>query len=281
MSGRADILDDVDIPDPVAGERRAGRRDRWLTFGTFAGLLALWVGVTGSGLWEPIIRPMFLPSPVAVWDAFLRLWEGGFQGRSLGHHVGVSFYRFSVAFSACILIGVPLGLLMGMSRSVRAVIEPPIQAIRPVPKLALLPLFLIWFGIGNLSKIIVIAAPVFPLIAISAMQAVRSVSQRKIQAAQALGASDWTVFHRIVLPASLPGIFTGIRVSISIGVTMLVAAELTATSDGIAWMALTAAEYLATDIVLVAVVIMATMGYALDRAVRALELKVVHWSGKD
>jgi ABC-type nitrate/sulfonate/bicarbonate transport system permease component len=170
---------------------------------------------------------------------------------------------------------------MGMHRPTRAVLEPPIQAIRPIPKLALLPLFLIWFGIGNLSKIVVIAAPVFPLIAISAMQAVRSVSTRKIQAAQALGASPWVVFWRVVLPASLPGIFTGIRVSISLGVTMLVGAELTATSDGIAWMALTAAEYLSTDIVLVGVLIMAAMGYSLDRLVRALETRLVHWSGKD
>jgi ABC-type nitrate/sulfonate/bicarbonate transport system permease component len=195
--------------------------------------------------------------------------------------VGVSFQRFATAFSFCVLIGVPLGLLMGMHRPTRAVLEPPIQAIRPIPKLALLPLFLIWFGIGNLSKIVVIAAPVFPLIAISAMQAVRSVSTRKIQAAQALGASPWVVFWRVVLPASLPGIFTGIRVSISLGVTMLVGAELTATSDGIAWMALTAAEYLSTDIVLVGVLIMAAMGYSLDRLVRALETRLVHWSGKD
>jgi len=271
----------VEALDEDTLHRREDRRDRWLTVGTFASLLGLWAAVTGSGLWEPLIKPLFLPSPVAVWEALLRLIEQGYQGRSLGHHVGVSFQRVATAFSFCVLIGVPLGLLMGMHRPTRAVLEPPIQAIRPIPKLALLPLFLIWFGIGNLSKIVVIAAPVFPLIAISAMQAVRSVSTRKIQAAQALGASAWVVFWRVVLPASLPGIFTGIRVSISLGVTMLVGAELTATSDGIAWMALTAAEYLSTDIVLVGVLIMATMGYSLDRLVRAIETRVVHWSGKD
>ena len=111
--------------------------------------------------------------------------------------------------------------------------------------------------------------------------AVRSISTKKIQAAQALGASPWVVFSRVVLPASLPGIFTGIRMAISIGVTMLVGAELTATSDGIAWMALTAAEYLSTDIVLVGVLIMAALGYGLDRIVRAIEGRLVHWSGKD
>ena len=278
---RTDALEAIEGIDETTLERRADRRDRWLTGLTFLALLGLWTAATGSGLWPPLIKPIFLPSPVDVFDAFMRLYDQGYQGRSLAHHVGVSFYRFATAFSFCILVGVPVGLLMGMSRSIRAIVEPPIQAIRPIPKLALLPLFLIWFGIGNLSKIVVIAAPVFPLIAISAMQAVRSVSQKKIQAAQALGASSWTVFWRVVLPASLPGIFTGIRVSISIGVTMLVGAELTATSDGIAWMALTAAEYLSTDIVLVGVIIMATMGYGLDRLVRAIEGRLVHWSGKD
>ncbi len=278
---RTQALEAIEGLDETTIERRADRRDRWLTGLTFLILLAVWTAVTGSGLWPPLIKPIFLPSPVDVFDAFVRLADQGYQGRSLAHHVGVSFYRFATAFSFCIFVGVPVGLLMGMSRPIRAVIEPPIQAIRPIPKLALLPLFLIWFGIGNLSKIVVIAAPVFPLIAISAMQAVRSVSQKKIQAAQALGASSWTVFWRVVLPASLPGIFTGIRVAISIGVTMLVGAELTATSDGIAWMALTAAEYLSTDIVLVGVLIMATMGYGLDRLFRAIEGRLVHWSGKD
>jgi taurine transport system permease protein len=267
--------------DTGSVERRADRRDRWLTLGVFAGILALWTAVTGSGLWPAVIKPIFLPSPIAVFEAFIRLADQGYQGRSLLHHVTVSFTRFAIAFSACVVIGVPLGLLMGMSRPFRAAFEPPIQAIRPIPKLALLPLFLIWFGIGNLSKVIIIAAPVLPLIAISSMQAVRSISHKKIQAAQALGAGSWTIFRRVVLPASLPGIFTGVRVAISIGVTMLVGAELTATSDGIAWMALTAAEYLSTDIVLVGVLIMAMMGYGLDRLVRAIDGAVVHWSGKD
>ena len=267
--------------DEGALARRADRRDRWLTVFTFAVIFALWTAVTGSGLWPPLIKPIFLPSPLAVGEAFVRLVEQGYQGRSLLHHVTVSFNRFAIAFATCVVIGVPLGLLMGMNRSVRAILEPPIQAIRPIPKLALLPLFLIWFGIGNLSKVVVIGAPVLPLIVIASMQAVRSISQKKIQAAQALGASPWVVFSRVVLPASLPGIFTGIRMAISIGVTMLVGAELTATSDGIAWMALTAAEFLSTDVVLVGVLIMAAMGYGLDRLVRAIEARLVHWSGKD
>ncbi|MGO3122691.1 MAG: ABC transporter permease, partial [Advenella sp.] len=121
----------------------------------------------------------------------------------------------------------------------------------------------------------------FPLMTISAMQAVRSVSLRKIQAAQSLGASQSVIFRRVLLPASLPGIFTGIRMSIGIGVTMLVGAEMVATSDGIAWMALTAADFMLTNVVLVGVLIMALLGYVLDRLCRLLESRLVHWSGRD
>lgn len=277
----SDIVAEGESYDAANTERRATRRDRWLTGTTFLAFFLLWVGVTGSGLWPPLIRPIFMPSPFAVWQAFLSLVEHGYQGNTLWHHVGISFYRFAVAFGSCVVIGVPLGLLLGMNRTARAILEPPIQAIRPIPKLALLPLFLIWFGIGNTSKIIIIAAPVFPLMVIAAMQAVRSVNSKKIQAARCLGAGNWTVFSRVVLPACLPGIFTGIRMSISIAVTMLVAAELTATSDGIAWMSLTAAEFLSTDIVLVGVVIMAVMGFTLDRLIRTIETRIVHWSGHD
>ena len=132
-----------------------------------------------------------------------------------------------------------------------------------------------------MSKTIVIITALFPLISISAMQAVRAVSVRKIQAAQSLGASPSMIFRRVLLPASLPGIFTGMRVSVGIGVTMLVGAEMVATSDGVAWMALTAADFVQTDIVLVGVLIMAVLGYTLDRIFRVLETRVVHWSGRD
>jgi len=180
-----------------------------------------------------------------------------------------------------VAVGIPVGLMMGMHSGVRAVLDPPIETTRPIPKLALLPLFIIWFGIGELSKTIVIIAALFPLMSISAMQAVRSVSIRKIQAAESLGAARWTIFRRVVLPASLPGIFTGIRVSVGVGVTMLVGAEMVATSDGIAFMALSAADFIQTDVVLVGVLIMAAMGYSLDRLCRLIESRLVHWSGKD
>jgi taurine transport system permease protein len=281
----SELAGSVDLPDDITDDshrtRRTARRDRWLGLGSFAGMLILWLGLTGAGVWQPFVSPTFLPSPVTVAKTFMKLADTGYQGYTLAHHFLVSLMRFGLAFGFCVLIGVPVGLLMGMHSAVRAVLDPPIETTRPIPKLALLPLFIIWFGIGELSKTIVIIAALFPMISISAMQAVRAVSVRKIQAAQSLGAKRGTIFWRVLLPASLPGIFTGIRVSVGIGVTMLVGAEMVATSDGIAWMALTAADFVQTDVVLVGVLIMAALGYGLDLAVRGIEARMVHWAGRD
>jgi taurine transport system permease protein len=267
-------------PTPAAGASEAARV-RLLTALSFAGMLAFWIAITGTPLWPPLVDPVFLPSPLAVAQTFMKLMRTGYQGETVLHHLLMSLMRFGIAFAFCIVVGVPVGLLMGMSRSVQALLDPPIEITRPIPKLALLPLFIIWFGIGELSKTIVIITALFPMISISAMQAVRGVSHRKIQAAYSLGASRWIVFRRVLLPASLPGIFTGIRVSIGIGVTMLVGAEMIATSDGIAWMALSAADFLLTDVVLVGVLMMAALGYGLDLLARFVERRLVHWSGKE
>ena len=283
--------DDARVVTPSVTEAAAGgertaksiedRRRRWLTFGSFASMIFIWFALTGFGTDAALVSPVFLPSPGAVAERFVILATTGYQGASLLHHVGISMMRFGIAFAFCVVFGVGIGLLMGMSLTARSLLDPPIEVTRPIPKLALLPLFIIWFGIGELSKVLVIISALFPLMSISAMQAVRGVSVRKIQAAYSLGASRWTVFRRVLLPASLPGIFTGIRVSIGIGVTMLVGAELIATSDGVAWMALSAADFLLTDVVLVGVLIMAAIGYGLDRIARLIENRLVHWSGKD
>lgn len=278
-----DDRDDVAPSDAAADDAIHGtaRRDRWLGLASFGGMLAIWFAITGAGMWTPLVNPTFLPSPITVAKTFVRLAQSGYQGHTLAHHFLISLMRFGIAFAVCIVVGVPVGLMMGMHSGVRAVLDPPIETTRPIPKLALLPLFIIWFGIGELSKTIVIIAALFPMISISAMQAVRSVSFRKIQAAQSLGASRGMIFWRVLLPASLPGIFTGMRVSVGIGVTMLVGAEMVATSDGIAWMALTAADFVQTDVVLVGVLVMAALGYGLDQVFRVLEGRVVHWAGRE
>jgi taurine transport system permease protein len=256
-------------------------RRRWINLASFAGLLLLWELLTTDAFGVPLVAPLFLPSPEAVAKTFGQLVSSGYQGKSLLAHLAISLQRFALGFSITVLLAVPIGLWMGMNETVKAVLDPPIEISRPMPKLALLPLLIIWFGIGEVAKVVIIVLALFPVISISAMQAVRSVGRRKILAAMALGASRGTIFRRVIFPASLPGIFTSIRVSIGIGVTMLVGAEMVATNSGIAWMALSAADFMLTSVVLVGALIMAAIGYLLDLAARALEDHIVHWGGKE
>src|SRR5664279_701618 len=257
------------------------RRSRWLNLGSFAALLLLWFAVTAPIGEKPLVPPLFLPSPMSVWQAFMTLMKNGYQGKTLAYHLGISLFRFGLGFGLTVLVAVPVGLWMGMNESVKAVLDPPIEITRPMPKLALLPLLIIWFGIGEVAKVVIIILALFPILSISAMQAVRGVGRRKIQAALALGASRATIFRRVIFPASLPGIFTSIRVSIGIGVTMLVGAEMIATTAGIAFMAMSASDFLLTNVVIVGALIMAILGYALDLVARAIENRVVHWGGKE
>ena len=157
--------------------RRTALRNRLLGFSSFAGMLLLWIAVTGSGLWAPLVDPAFLPSPVTVAKTFWRLADKGYQGYTLMHHFLISLMRFGVAFGICVLIGVPVGLLMGMSSGVRAVLDPPIEITRPIPKLALLPLFIIWFGIGEGSKLATLSFGVFFLTAIATAGGAADASQ--------------------------------------------------------------------------------------------------------
>jgi len=269
------------MSNAVHASHGAGR-SRWINLASFAALLAFWYLITAPIVnGKPLVAPLFLPSPASVWQTVQQLMANGYQGKTLGHHIGISLFRFGVAFALTVLVAVPMGLWMGMNETVKAVLDPPIEITRPMPKLALLPLLIIWFGIGEVSKIVIIVLALFPILSISAMQAVRSVGRRKVQAALALGASRAMVFRRVIFPASLPGIFTSIRVSIGIGVTMLVGAEMIATSSGIAYMAMSASDFLLTNVVIVGSLIMAILGYALDLLARALENKVVHWGGKE
>ena len=256
-------------------------RSRLLNFGSFAALLLLWFFITVPIGEKPLVPPLFLPSPMSVAQTFMTLLKNGYQGKSLAYHLGISLFRFGFSFALTILVAVPVGLWMGMNESVKAVLDPPIEITRPMPKLALLPLLIIWFGIGEVAKVVIIVLALFPILSISAMQAVRSVGQRKIQAALALGASRSMIFRRVIFPASLPGIFTSIRVSIGIGVTMLVGAEMIATTAGIAFMAMSASDFLLTNVVIVGVLIMAVLGYVLDLVARAVENRIVHWGGKE
>jgi taurine transport system permease protein len=239
-------------------------------------LIAIWSMAT----WLGWIRPLFLPSPLTIFRQFLQLLDEGFSNSSLLEHIWISFVRVSSALILACVTGVPVGLAMGMNRVARGIFDPPIESYRPVPPLAYLPLMIVWFGIGELSKILLIYLSIFAPVAIGARAGVRSAAIEQIHAAYSLGANRRQVLSQVILPAALPEIITAIRIGTGIGWSTLVAAEMVAATNGIGFMILSASEFLQTSTVIVGIILISTIAYAFDLVLRLIEHRLVPWKGK-
>ena len=243
---------------------------------TFSFIFLIWFVITQLDL----LAPIFLPSPVNVAKTFFVLIRDGYSGSSIFHHVLISLMRVMTAFVASCLIGIPIGVLMTMNRTLKAIFDPIIEFFRPIPPIALIPLFIVWFGIGETPKISVVYVSVFPVIVISTISGVRGIATTRIWAAQSLGADKKQLFRYIILPGALPEILTGMRIGLGIGWTALVASEMIAAASGIGWVSLNARRFLNTDIVIVGVIIMGAIGLILDRILRTIATHAVPWRGK-
>jgi taurine transport system permease protein len=201
------------------------------------------------------VKPLFLPSPIAVWDKFIVAMTEGVSNSTLLQHTLASLGRVLGAFFLALVTAVPVGILMGVNRTVRGLFDPIIEFYRPLPPLAYLPLIIIWLGIGEFPKVFLIYLAIFAPMAIAARAGVRSVSTEQIHAAYAMGATRSQVISKVILKAALPEIFTGMRIGIGVGWTTLVAAEMVAAHRGLGFMVLNAAEYLASDTVIMGIIV--------------------------
>lgn len=242
---------------------------------TVIALFFLWWLVT----WLGLIKPLFLPSPEAIWARFLRVLAEGFGGASLWQNTWASLVRVFGAFFLGCVTAIPIGIGMGVNRHLRGIFDPPIEFYRPIPPLAYLPLTIIWFGIDELQKIILIYLAVFAPMALSARAGVRSVAIEQIHAAYSMGASRRQVIWHVIVPAALPEILTGMRIGIGFGWTTLVAAEMVAATAGLGFMVLSAAEFLVTEVVILGIIIIGMIAYAFDLVMRWLERTLVPWKG--
>lgn len=240
---------------------------------TIIALIAVWWLVTTLG-W---IDALFLPSPVAVIDRFQDLVANGYMSISLWSHIGASLGRIGTALIAAVITAIPLGIAIGRNKIVRGVLDPIIEFYRPIPPLAYLPLIVIWCGIGELSKVLLIYLAIFAPIVIATATGVRSVDQAKIRAAQSLGATQMQIIKYVILPSSLPNILTGIRIGLGVGWSTLVAAELVGASEGLGFMVQSSSQLLATDVVIVGILIIAVIAFILEIGLRRLQRKLVPW----
>ena len=181
---------------------------------------------------------------------------------------------FFAIFSA-----VPLGLLSGYFNKVEAIIDSVVEFYRPLPPLAYYTLLVLWFGIDDTSKQILLFLAAFAPIYIACVSAVRKLNQDFVLSAKSLGAAQRDVFLKIVLPASLPEIFTGIRTAFGVAYTTLVSSEMVAATSGIGWMVLDASNFLKSEVIFVGIIIMGITGVIIDAGLRFLERKIIFWKG--
>lgn len=262
-------------------EQRAVKPRRELSLLTIsslsiASLLWLWWAVTSAGL----IEPLFLPSPQAVLARGWQLLGEGYMNASLWQRLGASLGRIGLGLLAAVLTAVPLGIAIGRNRIARGIFDPLIEFYRPIPPLAYLPLIVIWCGIGELSKVLLIYLAIFAPVAIATATGVRNVDPTKLRAAQSLGATQAQLIRHVILPSALPDILTGIRIGLGVGWSTLVAAELIAATEGLGFMVQSAAQFLVTDVVILGILVIALIAFALELGLRALQRKLVPWHGQ-
>jgi taurine transport system permease protein len=226
-----------------------------------------------------VFSSTLVPSPYRVWTTFLEILENGYNKNSLFMHLGASFRRLFLAMFFAIITSIPLGLLSGYSNKVKSVVDSIVEFYRPLPPLAYYTLLVLWFGIDDTSKVILLFLAGFAPIYIACVSAVTKINEDYILSAKSLGADKRKVFFKIVLPACMPEIFTGIRTSMGVAYTTLVSAEMVAATSGIGWMVLDASNFLKSDVIFVGVLIMGLTGITIDYGLRYLEKKIVFWKG--
>jgi len=238
-----------------------------LTAAGFAGFFGLWALVAASGL----VQELFLPTPAAVARKFVELTQQPFVGYTLQQHLASSFGRFGMGFALAVAIGVPLGLAMGWFRWLDGVVSPLFDGLRFVAPIAWVPFAALWFGTGIGGPVLVIFAGAFPPCVINAYRGAKYVDRRLVEAAQTLGASNWLILSEVLLPASVPSIVAGVRVSAGLGWQSLIGAELIVASSGIGYLIVKGQSNISTAIVMSGMIAIGIVGFAIDAALRRLE----------
>ena len=245
---------------------RAGRHAGWIAL---ALVLAVWQLASGAGL----VNSLFLPAPTAIARAIYQLALSG----ALWHHLSYSIMRIGTGWFLGTVAGVIVGFAIGLSSLARGVGITFISALFPIPKIALLPLLILWLGIGEEPKIATIALGVFFSTAISVYSGVDAVPRNLIRMAQSFNVPFHAIVRRVIWPGALPSILAGFRITASIALLLVVSAEMIGAEYGIGAFVLQAGNLMQTDQLLAGVVILSLFGLAVGRLINWLEARLLHW----
>ncbi|ABX63649.1 hypothetical protein C064_02230 [Brucella suis 63/252] len=221
------------------------------------------------------ISNLTLPRPSAVLETFGQLWQTGL----LWQHLLPSLQRLIIGASLGIAVGISLGVMIGLFSYVRAGLVPLVAALFPIPKIALLPLFVIWFGIDEMSKYMLIAFGTFTPTVVATYGAVDNVDRSLIRMGQSFGLSWWSIVRKIVLPGAFPAILSGLRVSISIAIILLVAAEMLGAQYGVGSYILEAGSLYDLEKLFAGVAILSVMGLIVNVVIGWVERRFLNWRG--
>ncbi|SDY93294.1 taurine transport system permease protein [Jannaschia faecimaris] len=226
------------------------------------------------------MQPLYLPSPERVVEALVEVAQEGYRNFTLWEHLGWSLFRVLAGFALGALVGIPLGYAMGLSNWFRGWFDPIVEFMRPVPPLALIPLVIIWFGINETGKIVLLFLAALWIMAIGARAGVSGVNITKVHAAYSLGASKAQILRHVIIPNSLPEIFTAARVAMGVCWGTVVAAELVAANVGAGMMITTASKFQQTYIVVMGIILIGIIGFGIDILMRKAETWLVPWKGR-
>jgi ABC-type nitrate/sulfonate/bicarbonate transport system permease component len=236
----------------------------------FVGIvLAIWEAAARSGQWSPLL----FPSLAKIFDQLVFFFS---RSEMLGE-AWVSLERALGGFALAALVGIFLGMLMGRSKLAGELLDPLFSGTYAVPKLALFPIFIFVFGIGSLSKVaLVFLECLYPIVIVTS-QGARNVSRVLLWSAQNMGASTSAALRRVVIPASAPFIFAGLRIALPIALIVVIITEMVSSADGLGYLVIYSLSSLKTDRMLAVVIVIAALGWALDRALVMLRDRLVYW----
>jgi sulfonate transport system permease protein len=251
--------------DP-AGRGGIGHVRPWLSF---ALLIAVWAVVTAAGLTTPFL----MPSPATVLQTGFKLLADG----TLAGHLAVSFLRVAAGFGLGVLLAIPLAAAIAAIGPARALLLPPLEFLRHVPPLGLVPLLILWFGIGEASKVaVIVLAAFFPLF-LGTLGGLTQCDPKLIEVGRICGFPRWKIMRRIVLPAATPAVIIGLRLALGYSWRALVGAELIASAAGLGFMIVDAENLARTDIIFVGIVTIGLMGLTFDTLALGLARRLVPW----
>jgi sulfonate transport system permease protein len=265
---------DVFVPDASQKQTLFGtlhRRLRWPlgVYTTPVAILLVWEVLAQAGL----LKPTYAPAPTAILGTTVQLWRDGV----LGPDLVISLQRAGIGLAVGLAVGILAGVLGGFLRIGEYVFNGLAQILNTIPLLAVLPLFVVWFGIDELTKVLLIAFGAGVPMYLNLFAAIRGVDQRLIEMARTTGAGAWRVVSRVLLPGALPGFLVGLRFSLAYSILGLVAAETVNADEGLGFLITQAQTYLQTNKVFVGLVIYSILGLLADQFVRILERVLLQW----